>query len=149
MDSWHWLIWGAAAIGLVVALVLLNRLCLWLEDHGWLYYRRKKPSSSPMSAWVAMQQFIEPGMKHVVDIRHSVQSESEQEAAKEQLLAMLAEILRTSPVNVEAIRLYLEAAQEHGLDWQALYDQALRMESLEHPGEAARLPSPEMVAPSR
>jgi hypothetical protein len=41
------------AIGLVAAFVSLDRLCLWLEDRGWLYYRRKKPTSSPMSAWVA------------------------------------------------------------------------------------------------
>ena len=40
--------------GLVAALYGLDRLALWLEDRGWLYYRRKKPECSPASCLVAM-----------------------------------------------------------------------------------------------
>ena len=147
MESWHWLVWPALAIGAVAALFGLDRLGLWLEDRGWLYYRRKKPASSPMSAWVAMQQFIEPGVKHVVEIKDAKRSETEQEAAKERLVAMLVEILMSRPVNVEAVRLYLATAKKLGLDWRALYEQAVQVEFLSRPDGSASLPPPEMVAP--
>src|SRR6516225_3160474 len=124
MESWHWLVWPALAIGAVAALFGLDRLGLWLEDRGWLYYRRKKPTSSPMTAFVAMQQVIEPGVTHVVEVRHHQRSERETAVSKERLLALLVEILRSSPVNVEAIRLYLTSSKEMGLDWRALYEEA-------------------------
>ena len=124
MESWHWGVWPALAIAIVAALFGLDRLGLWLEERGWLYYRRKKPTSSPMSALVAMQQAIEPGVKHVVEVKHHQRSEKEKAAGKERLLAMLVEVLKSSPVNVEAVRLYLVAAKEMGLDWQALYEGA-------------------------
>src|SRR5262249_8623654 len=60
MAAWSWLLWGLVAIGAVAVVYGLHRLGLWLEERGWLYYRNKRPSSSPMSAFVAMQQFIEP-----------------------------------------------------------------------------------------
>src|SRR6516162_9391259 len=56
MESWHWLVWPALVIGAVVVVFGLDRLGLWLEDRGWLYYRRKKPTSSPMTALVARNQ---------------------------------------------------------------------------------------------
>jgi hypothetical protein len=124
MESWHWLMWLALAIVAVAALYGLDRLGLWLEDRGLLYYRRKKPTSSPMTALVAMQQVIELGVRHVVEVRHHQRSEEEKAASKERLLALLVEILRSSPVNVEAIRLYLTAAKEMELDWRALYEEA-------------------------
>lgn len=34
-----WLIVPAAAVGLV----LLDRLLLWLESRGWIFYRKRKP----------------------------------------------------------------------------------------------------------
>src|SRR5262249_40596879 len=126
MDLWHWLTWGAVAIGIIAILVGLDRLGLWLESRGWLYYRRKKPSSTPLSAFVGMQQVIEPGVKHVIEVRQEKRSEADIEADKERVLAMLIEILQSTPVNVEAVRLYLATAQKLGLDWQALYEQAVQ-----------------------
>ena len=147
MDFWQWLTWGLAAIGIIAILVSLDRLCLWLEDRGWLYYRRKKPTSSPMSALVAIQQFIEPGLKHVVEVRHEKRSAMEIEADKERILAMLIEILQSTPVNVEAVRLYLSSAKNLGLDWQALYQQAVQVELHERPYRASLPPSLATVAP--
>lgn len=126
MDSWDWLLWPALAIGIVAALFGLDRLGLWLEDRGLLYYRRKKPTSSPISAFVALQQFIEPGMRHVVEVKHHQRSEKEKEAGRERFLAMLIEVLRSRPVNAEAIRLYLASAKEMGLDWKTLYQDAVQ-----------------------
>lgn len=147
MDFWQWLTWALVAIGIIAILIGLDRLGLWLEDRGWLYYRRKKPTSSPVSALVAMQQFIEPGVKHVVEVRHKKRSETDIEADKERILAMLIEILQSTPVNVEAVRLYLSSAKNLGLDWQALYQQAVQVELHERPNRASLLPSLATVAP--
>lgn len=147
MDFRQWLAWGLVAIGIIAILVSLDRLGLWLEDRGWLYYRRKKPTSSPMSALVAMQQFIEPRVKHVVEVRHEKRSETDIEADRERILAMLKEILQSTPVNVEAVRLYLSSAKNLGLDWQALYEQAVQAEFHEVPNRASLLPSLATVAP--
>ena len=68
MTGWHLLLGGLALTGVAAAVYLLDRLGLWLEDRGWLYYRRKRPSSSPLSMWVAMQQFMEPGFQHVREV---------------------------------------------------------------------------------
>ena len=146
MDGIQWLIWGLVAIGPVAVLIGLHCLCLWLEDRGWLYYLHKKPSSSPMSSLVAMQQFIEPGVKHVVEVKQDRRIEKE-EASKKRILAMLVETLRSCPVNVEAVRVYLMAAKKIGLDWQALYEQAVKAELLERPDRATVLPTLETVAP--
>lgn len=126
MEAWHWLVWPALATGAVAAIFGLHRFGLWLEDRGWLFYRQKRPTSSPMSSLVALQQFIEPSIRHVVEVKHHVRSEKEKQAGRERLIAMLIEVLRSSPGNVEAIRLYLASAKEMGLDWRALYDEAVK-----------------------
>jgi hypothetical protein len=141
MEAWHWLEWPALAIAAVAALFGLDRIGLWLEDRGWLYYRRKRTSSSPMSSWVAMQQIIEPGVRHVVEVKHHQRSEKEKEAGRERLFAMLVEVLRSSPANGEAIRFYLASAKGMGLDWRALYEEAARAVG------GTRLPSLDEVGP--
>ena len=141
MEAWHWLVWPALAIAAVAALFGLDRIGLWLEDRGWLYYRRKRTSSSPMSSWVTMQQIIEPGVRHVVEIKHHQRSRKEREAGSERLFAMLVEVLRSSPANGEAIRLYLASAKGMGLDWRALYEEAARAVG------GTRLPSLDEVGP--
>jgi hypothetical protein len=93
----QWLVGALIVLGLIAGVFWLDRFCLWLEDRGWLYYRRKKPSSSAASAWVGMQQFIEPGVKHVVQIKQERRSEEDEEADKERLLAYLLETLDAIP----------------------------------------------------
>jgi hypothetical protein len=147
MEPWHWLLWGLAALAIIAALFGLDRLCLWLEDRGWLYYRHKKPTSSPASCWVGLQQAIEPAVKHVLQVRQEKRGAEDREAARQRLLALLSETVCATPVSVEGIRLYLTAAQEAGLDWRALYGEAVREELLIRPDRAAVLPSPDDVAP--
>ena len=146
MNAWHWLSIGLAGFGLILALQLLHRLGLWLDNHGWLYYRKKQPSSSPMSAWVGMHQFIEPGVKHVVQIKQARRSEVDEEADKERLLAYLLEALDTNPINLEVIRYYLSAAQSAGLDWKSLYEEAVQIQRSRRRDSDALIPSLEEVA---
>src|SRR6516165_8499789 len=121
METSHWLVWPALAIAIAAVLFGLDRLGLWLEDRGWLYYRRNKPTSSPMTALVAMQQCIEPGIRYVVEVKNHQRSVKEKAADREKVLGMLIEIMKSNPVNVEAIRFYLAWAKEMGLDIQSLY----------------------------
>jgi predicted transcriptional regulator len=64
------------AVGIAVVLFCLDRLCLYLERHRWIYYRRTKPKSGAVSSmFLEMQSFIDPTAKHVIEHR-----EEEQEA---------------------------------------------------------------------
>ncbi|WP_328996527.1 hypothetical protein OG394_17935 [Kribbella sp. NBC_01245] len=36
----HWALWVASGL---VGLFLLDRLLLWVEGKGWLYYRKRRP----------------------------------------------------------------------------------------------------------
>lgn len=69
---WH-VMTGAVILGVTAALYGLHRLCLWLEERGWLFYLHKKPSSSPASCFAAMQQALEPQIKHVACIKEERQ----------------------------------------------------------------------------
>ena len=147
MALWQWLVGALIVLGLFSALFWLNRFCLWLEDRGWLYYRRKKPGSSAASAWVAMQQFIEPGVKHVVQIKQERRSEEDEEADKERVLANLSATLDAIPINPEVVRYYLSVAQRAGLDWKSLYEEAVQIRRSRRRDSDALIPSPEEVAP--
>lgn len=61
------ILWVAGGIAV---LLLLDRLLLYAERRGWIYYRRKKPSSSALSnACLEVQQLLEPSKKYVVQIK--------------------------------------------------------------------------------
>jgi hypothetical protein len=141
MSAWWWVVFGLAVVCLVPTLWLLDRLGLWLEERGWLYYRKKKSSSSPLSSLVALQQLVEPGVEHVIHVGQQRRAEDADDEAKERLLSCLRGALRTTPVNPEAIRLYLTQARREGLRWELLYEEA--SEGL----PADLLPPPRDVAP--
>jgi hypothetical protein len=148
MNAWNWLTVGLAGIALIPSLWLLDRLGLWLEDRGWLYYRKKKPTSSPMSAWVGLQQFIEPGVKHVVHIGQERRAENDEAGSKERLLANLLASLDAAPINIEEVRFYLTQAKREGLDWKVLYEEAVQMQQSIRPEQADLMPPIDKVAPS-
>jgi hypothetical protein len=78
MDAGPVLLWGliiAAGAALVYG---LHCLCLWLEKHGWLYYKHKKPTSSAASCFVALQQVLEPPAKHVLQVREEKRHHGEE-----------------------------------------------------------------------
>lgn len=147
MAFWNWLLWSLVGIGGVAALYGLDRLGLWLEQRGWLYYRKKRPSSSPMNAWVAMHQFIEPGVTHVVQARQKRRSKSEEGDAKAWLLATLSALLEANPVNAEEIRRCLTLAKGEGMDWRKLYEEAARIHQACQPDRSDLVPPLEAVTP--
>src|SRR5262249_12281019 len=120
MEAWQWLLVGLAAIALVPGLWLLDRLGLWFEDRGLLFYRQRKPTSSPIPSLVAMQQFLEPGVQHVIQAGQERRVEDAEGSKQKRLLACLLETLQETPVNPEVVRVYLAQARREGLDWAAL-----------------------------
>ena len=51
-------------------LVALDRLALWMEGRGWLYYRRRKASASALgNAFLEVQALVEPGQRLVLEAR--------------------------------------------------------------------------------
>lgn len=53
--------------GVALALILIDRLALLAEDHGWIYWRRKKAKTGALgSALMEMNVFTNPSAEHVV-----------------------------------------------------------------------------------
>ena len=53
--------------GVAVALFLIDRLALWAEDRGWIYWRRKKAQTGALgSALMELNTFTNPSAEHVV-----------------------------------------------------------------------------------
>jgi hypothetical protein len=73
-------IWGLIIVGGLAALYGLHRLGLWLEKRGWLFYKHKKPSSSAASCFVALQQVLEPPIKHVLHVNDEKRHQAEEKA---------------------------------------------------------------------
>jgi len=56
---------GTAAVG---ALVALDRLALWAEARGWIYWRRtrRRTGAGLADAFLEVQSLIEPEKRHVL-----------------------------------------------------------------------------------
>jgi len=71
---------AAWLIAIAVALYALHHLGLWMEQRGWIYYRKKHGSSGSLSSAVLeVQTFFEPSRRHVLEIKREdddVQDES-------------------------------------------------------------------------
>lgn len=60
-----WVLW---VLGLVVVLFVLDRLALWAESRGWIYWRRSPPSGSAAgNALMSVAGIFEPGKQHAVE----------------------------------------------------------------------------------
>jgi hypothetical protein len=56
--------------GAIVALIALDRLLLWMEARGWIYWRKVKPKGGGLAAGLmAMHQLVEPDVRHVREDR--------------------------------------------------------------------------------
>ena len=60
----------------VLALWLLDRLALWAEARGFIYWRCSKPAGSALSgAFLDLDSFFDPGATHIVEARQAEQME--------------------------------------------------------------------------
>jgi hypothetical protein len=61
------------AVGAAAALLALDRLLLWMESRGWIYWRRTKKQTGAHlgDAFLEIQAMVQPGMRHVVEERRA------------------------------------------------------------------------------
>ncbi|MFY9726876.1 MAG: hypothetical protein WB579_02040 [Bryobacteraceae bacterium] len=58
--------------GLLIGVYGLHRLALWMETKGWLFYMHKKANPNALgNAALGVQQIIQPGAGHVLEVRQS------------------------------------------------------------------------------
>jgi hypothetical protein len=58
------------AIGL--ALFLIDRICLWLEAKGWLYYRHHKSQGGFIgSALLELNSFLQPSVRYTIEMKQN------------------------------------------------------------------------------
>ena len=51
-------------------LFALDRLALWMERRGWIYWRRHGPGGGAVAGvFTEMQKIVEPQVKHVIEHR--------------------------------------------------------------------------------
>jgi len=64
----RWAIWVVAGL---LLLVVLDRLAVWAESRGWLYWRHRKAATTPGGSGLLADliQLFQPGQRHVVEER--------------------------------------------------------------------------------
>ena len=69
--------WAGAALIALLILYAIHRLALRLEERGLIYYWHKKPETGSASAWMPLQELVEPQVRHVIELedRCNVQAE--------------------------------------------------------------------------
>ena len=69
----------------VLGLYLLDRLGLWAERQGWIYYRYKRASrTSIANAILELQTIVDPSKRYVVEERKKIRKEEKDSVDKPQ-----------------------------------------------------------------
>jgi hypothetical protein len=101
-------------------------------------------------ALLGLQQFIEPSVEHVFQAQNVEQTQEDDNGlgeAEEVIRSDLAEALGRSPVDIEEVRRHLAAAMRAGLDWKALYEEAVTAELRDRPFRAPSIAPAGRVKP--
>jgi hypothetical protein len=68
-----------ALVVIVGGLFALDRFALWMESRGWIYYRRRKPSTSTLgNAFLQVQSLLEPEKRTLLEVRREEQVEEDE-----------------------------------------------------------------------
>ena len=52
------------------AFYLFDKVCLWLEQKGWLYYRHSKPQKGIIgNALLELNSFLHPSVRHTIEMK--------------------------------------------------------------------------------
>ena len=66
----HWLSICLIIVSIAAALVALDRLALWMERRGWIYWRKIKPKGGGIAAGLtAFHELVEPQVRQVIEER--------------------------------------------------------------------------------
>jgi hypothetical protein len=62
----------------VAAVYGLDRLAVWMESRGWIYWRHKSGSSGSLgSAFLEVQSLFEPSKQHMAEVRRTEHTEED------------------------------------------------------------------------
>ena len=64
--------------GLAAGLFLLDRLFLWMETKGWIYYRKVKSKSSAADVLIG-SDFLNPGARYLQEAREERAGEEDED----------------------------------------------------------------------
>ncbi len=145
MENSFLLLAGIVAVGML-ALALLR---------GWLGRKdvnvKERVRRGTGHAMLGVQEFIEPSVEYVFQAQNVEQKEEDDDEGlggdEEAVRSNLAEALRQSPVDPEEVRRHLAAAARTGVDWKALFEQAVADELRDRPFRAPSIPPARRVAP--
>lgn len=61
----------------VIAIYAAHRLLSWMDDRGWIYYRRRRGTSAALgNAMLQVQTFYQPSVEQVLEARLEEPSEA-------------------------------------------------------------------------
>ena len=60
--------WVLIIVAVVAGLYALYRLAIYLEDCGFIYYRRKRPAGGGSPTYCPFQEMIQPQIRHVIEV---------------------------------------------------------------------------------
>jgi hypothetical protein len=67
-----------AATAFLVVVYGLHRVALWAENRGWIYYKRRKPTTFVLgSAFLEVQSLLEPEKKHLAEAQKAERIEED------------------------------------------------------------------------
>ena len=60
--------WILITLAVAAAPYALHRLAIYLEDRGYIYYRRKRPAAGGSPSYCPFQEMIQPQIRHVIEV---------------------------------------------------------------------------------
>ena len=76
-----WLTLGLIVIGVAIVGLSIDRLALWMESKGWIYWRRSERRGS--ASLGLLETIYQPSMTHVFEEETREQTEADQDESGE------------------------------------------------------------------
>jgi hypothetical protein len=122
-----------------------------MQRRRWVDLSKERVRRGTGHAMLGLQEFIEPSVEYVIQAENVEQKEEDDlEADGDDAGAIrddLSVSLGRSPIDPEEVRRLLTRAARSGLDWEGLYDEAVRSELGSRPFRAPSIPPAWRVAP--
>jgi len=136
---------GIVAAGAVVLALFVG----WMDRKGIPGKERVRRGTG--HALLGLQEFIEPSVEYIVQAQNVEQKEEEDDEGlggdEAAIRSDLAAAIGRTPIDLEEIRRHLSSAARSGMDWKALFEQAVGDELRERPFRAPCIPPVRRVAP--
>ncbi len=122
-----------------------------MQRRQWVDFSQERVRRGTGHAMLGLQEFIEPSVEYVFQAENVEQKEEDDlEADGDDIEAIrddLSVSLGRSPIDPEEVRRLLTSAARSGLEWEELYNEAVRTELGSRPFRAPSIPPAWRVAP--